>query len=266
MNMTKRARRSHSSRPADRNIALLCRSYPKERPRIEALGLGTSRERPVTNWQKSSDRLSCLARKSARARRFSFLLPCLLLLAFHASLVTTRAPATTPNPIRVTLGRSVVALNGPWKFHTGDDPRWAAPNFDDSNWETVDLTPPPGAHDFDVGLTGYVPGWQAKGHRGSSGYAWYRIRISVDVPPDETLALCGPLYVDNAYQVFVNGQLLGGSGDFSGRTPVVHNIHLPRLYPLPQSLVSPGSEGSIVVAFRAWMDAWSPQCASPLYS
>lgn len=192
-----------------------------------------------------------------RARRFSFLPLCMLFLGLHAALLTTRAAAATPNPVRITLGQAVVPLNSPWKFHTGDDPRWADPNFDDSNWETVDLTPPPGAHDFDVGLTGYVPGWQAKGHPRYSGYAWYRIRISVDAPPGETLALCGPFYVDNAYQVFVNGQLLGGSGDFSGRTPVVHNIHLPRLYPLPQLFASPGSAGSIVIAIRAWMGAWS---------
>ena len=59
-----------------------------------------------------------------------------------------------------------MVLNGPWKFHVGDDPRWAEPGFADADWEAVDLTPPPGAHDADVGLTGYVPGWTARGHPG----------------------------------------------------------------------------------------------------
>ena len=63
----------------------------------------------------------------------------------------------------------VVQLNGPWKFHVGDNAKWAAPDFDDSNWETVDLTPPAGAHDSDVGLSGYVPGWAARGHPGYTG-------------------------------------------------------------------------------------------------
>jgi hypothetical protein len=93
-----------------------------------------------------------------------FLLSCLVLLTLHASLLSSSAAAATPNPVRVTLGQAVVALNGPWKFHTGDNPLWAEPNFDDSAWETVDLTPPPGAHDSDVGLTDYVPGWQARAH------------------------------------------------------------------------------------------------------
>src|ERR1035438_8113870 len=56
-----------------------------------------------------------------------------------------------PNPAPITLGDSVVPLNGPWKFHIGDspiDPRtgkplWAQPSFDDSKWESVDLTPLP---------------------------------------------------------------------------------------------------------------------------
>ena len=34
--------------------------------------------------------------------------------------------------VPVTLGQSVVALPGPWKFHVGDDPQWADPAFDDS--------------------------------------------------------------------------------------------------------------------------------------
>jgi hypothetical protein len=38
---------------------------------------------------------------------------------------------------RFTLGKAVVALNGPWKFHTGDDALWAEPDFDDSSWESV---------------------------------------------------------------------------------------------------------------------------------
>jgi hypothetical protein len=49
----------------------------------------------------------------------------------------------------VTLGQAAVPLFGPWKFTVGDSPidpstgkpLWAEPDFDDSHWETVDLTP-----------------------------------------------------------------------------------------------------------------------------
>src|ERR1700743_1458928 len=120
-----------------------------------------------------------------------------LLLGLIASRVAAANEASSVS--RFTLGTAVVALNGPWKFHTGDDALWADPDFDDSSWESVDLTPHAGAHDGDGGLTGYVPVWQKGGHRGYSGYAWYRMRVALDVPAGESLALSGPPYVDSAY-------------------------------------------------------------------
>lgn len=177
-----------------------------------------------------------------------------LLLALQILLVEPGAAASTPL-VEVTLGRAAVSLNGPWEFRTGDDIGWAKPDFDDSAWETVDLTPAPGAHDSDVGLTGYVPGWQSRGHRGYIGYAWYRIHLSVNAPLNENLALCGPFFVENAYQIFVNGRSLGSGGDLSGRSPVAYNPHLPRIFPLPQSLgvISTKEHDTTVIAIRVWM-------------
>lgn len=172
------------------------------------------------------------------------------------------ADAEARKPVQITLGQSVVALNGPWKFQTGDDPRWSDPSFDDSTWETLDLTPAAGAHDADVGLTGYVPGWAARGHAGYWGYAWYRMRVSVEAHAGATLALTGSADVDDAYQIFWNGALLGGSGQFSGATPVVYST-VPHIFPLaeardsstaipPQS--APGTQTITgVLAFRVWM-------------
>ena len=157
------------------------------------------------------------------------------------------------NPI--VLGNSAVALNGPWKFHTGDEARWAEPDFDDSDWESVDLTPEPGARDNDVGLTGYVPGWQSRGHRGYSGYAWYRIRFSVEATSAEPIVLSGPPYVDSAYQIFVNGRLVGGFGNFSTATPTVYGIHRPKLFPLGP-IDSSAANSSYLVAVRVWMGPW----------
>ena len=100
--------------------------------------------------------------------------------------------------------KPTIILNGPWRFNTGDNLLWANPNFDDSEWETVDLAAAAGAHDGDVGLTGYVAGWAAKGHLNYSGYAWYRLSIASDRVNGNTLALVGPPAVDDTYQLFVN--------------------------------------------------------------
>ena len=77
--------------------------------------------------------------------------------------------ATAGDGPAISLGHATVPLNGPWSFALGDDPRWASPTFDDGAWERVDLTPAPGAHDGDVGITRYVPGWNDRGHRGYFG-------------------------------------------------------------------------------------------------
>ncbi|HEX5313820.1 MAG TPA: glycoside hydrolase, partial [Gammaproteobacteria bacterium] len=134
--------------------------------------------------------------------------------------------------MKIHIGRAYRLLTGPWRFHVGDDMRWAAPDFDDSRWETADLTPAPGAHDSDVGLTDYVSGWSARGHKGYAGYAWYRMHVAVDAPSDTRIALLAPAYVEDVYQLFWNGTLIGGAGDFSGETPVIHSTR-PQIFRLP---------------------------------
>lgn len=150
----------------------------------------------------------------------------------------------------LTFGHAAVPLNGPWRFQLGDDPHWADPNFDDSSWETIDMTPQPGAHDGDGGLTNYAAGWSAHGHSGYVGFAWYRMAVRVADPRAYALWLAGPALVDNAYQLYVGGHLLGGIGDFSRVPPGVMAIQ-PRLFALPRDLwLASGQQWSTVVAFR----------------
>ncbi|UWZ82253.1 PP2C family protein-serine/threonine phosphatase [Occallatibacter riparius] len=182
------------------------------------------------------------------------LLPCLFLL------VSALPSAQTPEPLQIILGQAAVPLYGPWKFTVGDspvdpktgNPLWAEPAFDDSQWETVDLKPKAGSFDPMAGLSGYVPGWTAKGHKGYWGYAWYRIRVQVNAHPGERLALSGPEGVDDVYQVFANGTLLGSFGSFpgGGRDPIVYNAQ-PRIFALPAA--NDADAGTRVLAFRVWM-------------
>lgn len=170
----------------------------------------------------------------------------ILLALLSLAPLAERAFAQTD--VTIALGHSVVALTGPWKFRTGDDSSWAQPGFDDSSWETVDLTPPAGAHDPDVGLIGYVQGWRARGHPTYSGFAWYRMRATVIADGPDSLALAGPLQVDDAYQLFANGRLLGASGDFASGVPVVYNTQ-------PQRFALPAEARTVSIAFRVWMSA-----------
>lgn len=180
----------------------------------------------------------------ARLLAFLYLLTALMTVSGSASAGPTGVA-------RLSLGRSTVPLNGPWRFQIGDDPRWASPAYDDSSWEQVDLTPSPGAHDGDVGLPGYVSGWSRRGHAGYTGYAWYRMTVSVESDVGSPLALAGPTLVDSTYQLYVDGKLLGGSGEFAGATPKVFGVR-PSAFPLPAS--SSATTKTYVIAFRVWMD------------
>src|SRR6185369_6020667 len=118
---------------------------------------------------------------------------------------------------------------------------------------TMDLTAPAGAHDDDVGLSGFIPGWSASGHPNYSGYAWYRLTVPLDGITGNDLVLAAPAAVDDAYQLFINGSLLGNAGDFSGSVPIIYSIQ-PRMFPLPQNV---RNERNITIAFRVWMSSAS---------
>jgi hypothetical protein len=53
------------------------------------------------------------------------------------------------------------SLDAPWRLHFGDDPAYAQPGFDDSHWTL---------HRIDKD-------WASEGHKGYSGYGWYRMRV-----------------------------------------------------------------------------------------
>jgi serine phosphatase RsbU (regulator of sigma subunit) len=192
-------------------------------------------------------------------RRFCLLFLIVGSFVFGALAVAQPTPGSNSNTTHITLGQSVLPLNGPWKFHIGDNPQWADPNFDDSQWETVSLAPKSTSFDPVTGWSGYVPGWTAEGHPGYWGYAWYRIRVRVDARPGENLALAGTANVDDAFQLFANGILLGSFGKFrDGQMPITYYSQ-PTLFQLPQSQAT--GPNVVVLAFRVWMEPNTLQSA-----
>jgi hypothetical protein len=115
-----------------------------------------------------------------------------------------------------------VPLAGTWKETTGDDLRWAAPEFDDSNWTNVRMPRP--------------------SHPGARGYTWHRLRIETPALTEPHI-LIGPLYP--AYEIFANGRKIGEfGGPLGGRFG--QRFARPAIFALP-----PG-ERSYVVAIRSW--------------
>jgi hypothetical protein len=161
-----------------------------------------------------------------------------------AIVIVDLAIGGRPDP--PALRAAATLLDGTWRFRTGDDPHWAAANTDDSGWETIDMTAAPGSHDGDVGLPDYVSGWMAHGHSDYRGYAWYR--RTVMVPAERaTWDILGPTLVEDGYELYWNGERLGGSGRL-GTNPRVVGTR-PMQFALPTDAA--GTRG--VLAVRAYM-------------
>jgi hypothetical protein len=165
---------------------------------------------------------------------------------------TTAATRASDEPLQVTLGDGTSELSGQWKFQTGDNMAWAQRDFDDSEWKTIDLTPPAGTEDTALGASGFIPGWTSNGYPGYSGYAWYRLDVNV-VSSHGELALKMPMDVDDAYQVFVNGKQIGQFGKFT-KHGVTAYLAQPRAFRLPREI----RNGPMTIAVRMWMDSATP--------
>jgi len=170
----------------------------------------------------------------------------IIVTTLMALIVVIADLASGGRPDPPALRAAATLLDGGWRFHAGDDPRWADPDMDDTGWEVMDMTAPPGSHDGDVGLPDYVDGWMAHGHPGYRGYAWYR--RAVTVPAGSTAwDILGPTLVEDGYELYWNGQRLGGSGKL-GPAPRLVGTR-PLRFALPADAA--GTRG--VLAVRAYM-------------
>jgi diguanylate cyclase len=114
----------------------------------------------------------------------------------HAMQASTKIAPAAPLVIE-GLGRGTFTLNGPWQFHTGDDPAWATPSFDSSDWEQLNADKP----------------WGQQGHARLTGFAWYRCSITLipapGVPQQLSLLVAN---IQDSYEIYWNGSLIGRNG------------------------------------------------------
>ncbi len=121
-------------------------------------------------------------------------------------------------------------LSGPWRFHTGDNPAWANPTFDDSHWSLLTASKP----------------WSEQGYQGYTGMGWYRLHVVVPAQ-HEPLAFYLP-NVDESCQVFANGQLIGQVGGLPPHPRLV--IQSRTLFPISDKVLVPGQP--LLIAVRVW--------------
>jgi hypothetical protein len=169
-----------------------------------------------------------------RIRRPLAIFPLLLLLfGFHLGFAHAQ---TSPAPAVVIidgLGKGTVDLSGPWRFHIGDDLRWADPSINDTpgegGWETILPDRP----------------WGAQSHYAYAGFAWYRLHLRITPAPDvkTDFQLLLPRLQD-ACEVYWNGRLVGRYGKLPPH-PSSPASNVPAAFTLPGSF-------SGTLAIRVW--------------
>jgi phosphoserine phosphatase RsbU/P len=111
-----------------------------------------------------------------------------------AGIEPTAASSQGPNFSFSTDREPVVSLDGLWRFHPGDDPRWASREFDDSSWPLLRSDKP----------------WSEQGYRNLDGFAWYRFTVE-PASAGTPLAIILPSILTD-YELYEDGARIGGAG------------------------------------------------------
>ena len=132
----------------------------------------------------------------------------------------------------VAAQESVVRIEK-WRVQAGDDPRWAAPDFDDSRWEASSWP-----RRFSSSMEFFA------------GTRWYRATASIPEGAQGQPLAIGISALDEVYEVFVDGVRIGTHGSWE---PVpVGKFPAFRWFPMPESA---GRGSTVHVAIRRWTGA-----------
>jgi len=131
-------------------------------------------------------------------------------------------------------------LDTPWLMHPGDDPAYANPNFDDTDWTPFD------PHDT---LHTLFP------HKHPEVF-WYRLRVKVD-PAQTDLALREHT-LSHAFEIFVNGERVMTSGSVAPYSAYTYDALFLRRIPGRQI-----ATGTLSIAVRVHVSSLEWEGTNP---
>lgn len=130
------------------------------------------------------------------------------------------------------------SLEGYWKFNTGDNSEWKNKDYNDSKWNDI-----------------IVPSlWESQGYKDYDGFAWYRKKVTLPATLTNKKLVLVMGRIDDFDQVFINGQLVGQTGEFddpeNGRFDNRREYSELRGYYIPDNLIKGVSE--VVISVRVY--------------
>ncbi|MDO3416394.1 ATP-binding protein [Hymenobacter sp. BT770] len=163
--------------------------------------------------------------------RYFFLLVAGWLLALPAGAAPLPAD-TAVQPITRLPADGLLLTQG-WRYHAGDDPTWARPDFDDSRWDTLNPTRP--RRELPTRL--------------HTGLGWLRLRFQLG----DSLRLRALLLQttgNGAWELYLDGQRLQRQGTLD---PAPHRVRVNPHPPEPLELPATGRAGHVLaVRFAPW--------------
>ncbi len=147
---------------------------------------------------------------------------CGLVLAGRPSLAQNATPVFDASDLR-----QPTQINVKWLVHAGDDPAYAQPDFDDSQWIPFD----PNSL-----LNAVFP-------HSHPSVVWYRLRVKVS--PTETGLALSEWNLSRAFEIYVNGERVVASGQVVPYDPYTLSARI--VTRIPDRLLA---AGSILIAMR----------------
>ena len=144
---------------------------------------------------------------------------------------------SVPTPQNPATVQPDVDLAGWWRLRLGDDARYAEPGLDLATWDSL-----------------RVPGtFEAQG-RSYDGLAWLRTEVELTeaAAADEMLLVLGA--VDDLDQAFVNGVMVGATGNLETRAVSGDEYLRERVYRVPAGLLRPGRNAVAVRVYDGLFD------------
>jgi hypothetical protein len=143
-----------------------------------------------------------------------------------------QAPQKAGNPkdprhFDATKTGDIVDIGPYWLFQTGDNPAFAAQDFDDSKWPVI-------TREKTLAEQGYHP---------NTNQFWYRAHVRI--PANSGTLLLGVRAFLGSYEVFVNGTRIGGEGSMSDPGEVRDRRVI--LFGIPKEAVR---SGNLTIAVR----------------
>lgn len=142
----------------------------------------------------------------------AFLFGCCLLFNFSATAQTASVLLTDS-----AQSKPLSLIKSPWRFHSGDNARWASPGFADSGWQTLAGT--------NFGKGKYIKSVAPKGW---TGFGWFRLWVK-KTSPDLTDSWGLKLNHDAASEIYLDGKKIMTFGRVGNSKQTMQAVRSPNV-------------------------------------